>query len=62
MTRADIEAAERAYERAHRAYLNGPVARRHELRAAFVAASERLHEARTGRVETLSERYRRLTR
>ncbi len=60
--RAEILRLERAFERAHRAWLHGSIARRHELRAAKVAAAEALAVAR-GREpgSTLTDDWRRLT-
>ena len=59
--RAEVLRLERAFERAHRAWMNGPINRRHELREAKVRAGEALATAR-GEAGSLHERWERLTR
>ena len=58
--RADLMRALRKMERARRAYLNGPVSDRTRLRAEYYAAAQGYEKLRTGRTESLADRWRRL--
>ena len=58
--RSDLMTALRKVERKRRAYLNGPVSDRTRRREEYYAAAQAYETIRTGRTESLADRWRRL--